>query len=339
MVAPTPPSPPKGKDIGISPFPPPPPSASNLVIANNTNFARNQDNTTLYSRETSIKVETEDPIADTTTATTKPRAGPEPDAYGVANGDEDDMPRPRPQPVKREADIHLILTPPQRLDFTRLSDEIQVKVFEHITKATKFLDHPKAQVGRVQIWNYAPAVKAAREAQETEEDDMYSGDPQPGEIQGDAQKKAPKPIKIDVDSVEATVSSMSVLRDEQNAYFAKWKSTFNKRFADLIVTNQSNFSGGPPRQGQGAPRGGAMAGSRVQQPGMFQYWSHLCKFLREVAQRGPVHHILWRFWLEPLSSRSLILFNTDLALTMNPYSKHGQRLSGRPESHPTISAN
>lgn len=274
MATPTPPSPPKGKDIGIKPFPPPP-SASSLINANNTNFARNQDNTTSYRREIGLKVDTETTIADTTTATTKPRAGPDPDANGVANGDEDDMPRPRPQPVKREADIDLILTPPQRLDLTRLSDEIQVKVFEHITKATKFLDHPKAQVGRVQIWNYAPAVKAAREAQETEDDDIYSAEPQPEDTQGEAQKKQPKPIKIDVDSVEATVSSMSILRDEQNAYFSKWKTTFNKRFADLIVTNQSNFSGGPPRQGQGAPRGGAMAGGRVQQPGMFQAWPHI----------------------------------------------------------------
>lgn len=271
MAAPTPPSPPKGKDIGISPFPPPP-SASNFINANNTNFARNQDSTTSYSREVGLKVDTEDSISGTatTTTTTKQQAGPDPDAEGDANGDEDDMPRPRPQPVKREADIHLILTPPQRLDFTKLSDDIQAKVFEHITKATKFLDHPKAQVGRIQIWNYAPAVKAAREAQEAEEDDIYSADPQPGETRGEVEKKEPKPIKIDVDSVQATVSSMSVLKDEHNAYFAKWKTTFNKRFADLIVTNQSNFSGGPPRQGQGASRGGAMAGSRVQQPGKFR---------------------------------------------------------------------
>lgn len=265
MAAPTPPSPPDGKDIGVAPFPPP--HTSNSTSLNNTNFARNQNNTTTYCREVGLKLEIEDPVADKDTNTAKDPVIPDPDANGDADGDEDDMPRPRPQPTKREVDIHLILTPPQRLDFTKLSDDILAKVFEHITKATKFLNHPKAQVGRVKIWNYAPAVQAAREAQEAEKDDIHSAESKSGEVQGEAEGQKSKPLKIDVDSVEPTVSSMSVLKDEQNAYFAKWKTTFNKRFADLIVTNQSNLGTGPPRQGQGAPRGGAMAGGRPQHQG------------------------------------------------------------------------
>lgn len=272
MAAPSPPSPPKGKDIGIAPFPPP----NNLIHANanNTNFARNQGATATYCREVGLKLDFENSGIDTDTNIAKDPANQavpnqDPDADGDADGDEDDMPRPRPQPVKREADIHIILTAPQRLDFNKLSEEILNKVYEQVAKATKFLDHPKAQVGRVQIWNYAPAVKAAREAQEAEKDDIYSVDPKPGEVQSEAVKVEPNPIRIDVSTVRPTVSSMSVLKSESEAYFAKWKSTFNKRFADLIVVNQPNFGAGLPRQGQGVPRGGAMAGGRPQQQGTF----------------------------------------------------------------------
>lgn len=285
MAAPTPPSPPKGKGIGIDPFPPP--SAPNLnkvnthISTNNTNFSLNQKANASNCREVNPKLDFEESEVDADTNTAKDIANPDPDAEGDADGDGDDMPKPRPQPIKRDADISLILTLPQRLDLTKLSDDIHDKVFEHISKATRFLDHPRAQVGRIQIWNYAPAVKAAIAKKEAEKDDIYSADPKPSQEQGEAEQEKPKAtIKIDVNSVKPTVSSMSVLKDETNAYFAKWKTTFTKRFADLVVANPPNFSAGPPRQGQGAFRGGAMAGGRPQQQGTFPSSLHMAPNFR-----------------------------------------------------------
>lgn len=279
MGAPAPLGPSKGKGIGIEPFPPPRnPNVHNIKTdsaANNTNFALNQGTTTSYCRVGSRKLDNEDSEANTVPNTAKATAGLKADAEGDAEGDDDDMPKPRTQPVKREADISLILTPPQRHDLTRLNEEIHDKVFEQISKATRFLDHPRAQAGRVQIWNYAPAVEAAIVSQEAGRHDIYAADPKPGEERGPTEQEKPKAkIKIDISSVKPTVSSMSVLREETSAYFAKWKTTFNKRFADLSVSNQPSFSAGPPRQGQGAPRGGAMATGRTQQQGMVPSYSH-----------------------------------------------------------------
>ncbi|CAN8103285.1 unnamed protein product [Discula destructiva] len=256
MAAPSPPSPPRGQGTGIAPLPPPLDSGvNNHINANNASFSLNQEGA---SNRKPAKPDLRNPDANIF------------DADG--DGDEDDMPRPRPQPVKRDVDLNLILSQPQLSDFVKLSSEIQDKVLEHITKATKFLDHPAAQAGRVEIWDFSPAVEKAKAeqaarlaAQELEKRNTplnSSGKAQDGEAE---QAKLSPVIRIDVNTVQSHVSSMNVLKDEAATYFNKWKTTLSKRFSDVVVTNQPHFGAGPPRQGQGTPRGGAMTGGRPQQ--------------------------------------------------------------------------
>lgn len=217
-----------------------------------------------------------------------------------AEDDQDDanteMPKPRPQPVKRDADISLVLTPAQRVDMLRLNEAIHAKVEEQIMKPYNYLHVPVSQLNRVKIWNYGPVVAAqmpqsAAEAEASNANTAVSnksttgnangnGDSnKPGKEQGEAQENTTEatPIprfipKVNANSVKPTVSSMSVLKDETTQYFNKWKLTFNKRFNDLVVPNQSSFNGGPSRQGQGVHRGGgagAGAASRFGQQGRF----------------------------------------------------------------------
>lgn len=214
-----------------------------------------------------------------------------------AEDDQDDanteMPKPRPQPVKRDADISLVLTPAQRVDMLRLNEAIHAKVEEQIMKPYNYLHVPVAQLNRVKIWNYGPVVAAHMPQSAAEAGNVNSnastksttgnangnGDfNKPSKEQGEAQENATEasPIprfipKINANSVKPTVSSMSVLKDETTQYFNKWKLTFNKRFNDLVVPNQSSFNGGSSRQGQGVPRGGgagAGSASRFGQQGM-----------------------------------------------------------------------
>lgn len=199
-----------------------------------------------------------------------------------AEDDQDDtnteMPKPRPQPVKRDADISLVLTPAQRLDMLRLNEAIHAKVEEQIMKPYNYLHVPVAQANRVKIWNYGPIVAAqmpqtaaeASTASITASAKLTAGNVNgygdlnnPSKEQGEAQENVTEAIpvprfipKINADSIKPIVSSMSVLKDETTQYFNKWKLTFNKRFNDLVVPIQSNFNGGPSRQGQGVPRGG-----------------------------------------------------------------------------------
>lgn len=223
-------------------------------------------------------------------------------AKDIKNSDveeDPDMPRPRPQPIKRDADISLVLSPAQRVDMVKLNEGILAKLEEQINKPFAFLHYPIAQVNRVKIWNYAPVVakqKAefmAQTGQSADGTDAASTNTAAstnsasgignGELskfglqQGDAKKKAPNEPRfvpnINAESVQPTVSSMSVLKDEATQYFTKWKFTFNKRFGDLIVP-QSSFNVGAPRQGQGASRGGGAGvvhgpAGRVPQQGMF----------------------------------------------------------------------
>lgn len=262
MAAPSPPSPPKGRATSVNlSFPPASvdTTVNNHINTNNANFALNEQQNT--PKATNTKLDDEDNDVDNF------------DVEG--DGDEDGMPRPRPQPVKREADLSIILTPAQMNDFHKLTCDIQDKVFEHISKATRFLDHPAAQAGRIKIWDFGPAVAAAQAKLKTEkpakesENDIPSH-PTNGEDGETEQLEKPEPaIKIDFDSVQPRASSMSVLKDDTTAYFSKWKLTFMKRFGDLIVNNQSNYNAGPSRQGQGGFRGGMMSGGggRPQQQG------------------------------------------------------------------------
>ncbi|KAJ0125015.1 transmembrane and coiled-coil domain-containing protein 4 [Diaporthe amygdali] len=106
--------------------------------------------------------------------------------------------------------------------------------------------------------------------------------PDPEKVQGqdagdadhgadDDDGKAPFVIipEIGANSVEATVPSMSELQKDVSSYFGKWKAAFQKRFNDFVVPKFANSSAGPPGQGQGPPRGGAVgagASGRTQQP-------------------------------------------------------------------------
>lgn len=242
-----------------------------------------------------------------TTTTVKEPKGKDSDAED--DQEESEMPKQRPQPVKRDADISLVLTQAQRLEMVKLNEGIHAKLEEQVVKPYNYLHLPVAQTHRIKIWNYAPAI-AAQTPQRTADIDAVTntsfisstntntngfGDPnKPGKEQLVAQEEtlaaAPSPsplfiFKINVDSINPNVSSMSVLKEEVMQYFNKWKMTFNKRFNDLIVPNQPNFNGGPSRQGQGAPRGGgAGAGpaGRIPQQGMFADFSPLIHLLPSV---------------------------------------------------------
>ncbi|KAI7788732.1 transmembrane and coiled-coil domain-containing protein 4 [Diaporthe eres] len=75
--------------------------------------------------------------------------------------------------------------------------------------------------------------------------------------------------EIGANSIEAAVPSMSELQKDVSSYFGKWKTAFQKRFNDFVVPKFPTSNAGPPGQGQGTPRGGAVgAGSsgRAQQP-------------------------------------------------------------------------
>lgn len=268
MAGPPPSIPPKGSGgIGVEPFPP----SSN----NSSKQDHNKDNQDKH--QTSLKLDFEDSSeVDTDTNTAK-------DLKDTDVEDDSEMPKPRPQPIKREADISLILSPPQRVDLAKLNEGIHFKIEEQVNKPFNFLHYPVAQVNRVKIWNYAPIVAAQMPQQASSRDtainvaksnDNGNGNvTKPGQGQGEAQEDkptAPRFIpKIDANSVQPTAPSMSVLKDEAIQYFNKWKATFNKRFNDLVVPHQPNFIGGPSRQGQGAPRGGGAgagpAGRNLQQ--------------------------------------------------------------------------
>lgn len=201
------------------------------------------------------------------------------------DGQEDtEMPKPRPQPVKRDADISLILTPAQRVDMLRLNEGIHSRLEEQVLKPFNYLHLPVAQTHRVKIWNYGPAVAAqmpkpadaagtssiAATISTTKANTIAGGNASIGnsKTQKDQTESQQEGFpatsiprftpKINADNVNDTVSSMSVLKEEASQYFNKWKITFNKRFNDLVVPSQPSFSGGPPRQGQGAPRGGGV---------------------------------------------------------------------------------
>lgn len=275
MAGPLPPSPSKGPGgIGVEPFPPP----------SSTNNKQDHTKDTKDKHQTSLKLDFEDNSEVDTDANTAK------DLKDTDVEDDSEMPKPRPQPIKREADISLILSPPQRVDMTKLNEGIHSKIEEQINKPFNFLHYPVAQVNRVKIWNYAPIVAAQMPPQTAHNTEAPCGgdvaansakhsgngnvnDTRPGQEQGEAPEGKPQAPcfipKIDANSVKPTAPSMSVLKDEAIQYFNKWKATFNKRFNDLVVPTQPSFNGGPSRQGQGAPRGGGAgpgpAGRNLQQ--------------------------------------------------------------------------
>lgn len=301
MTGLTSPSPAKGTTVGTVVDHRPPSSTASLKPSlsisnqgcNSEKQARNKEQS---NRRAEVQVSCEVGTDDNTDNANKDYKTKDFDAED--DQDDPEMPKQRPQPVKREADISLVLNSAQRLDMVKLNEGIHAKLEEQVVKPFNYLHLPVAQTHRIKMWNYAPAVaiqtrdrpvvvnatSTSALANTTSTGTNGSGDPnKTGNEQVTAQEKAPAAAsatsppfipKIDVDSVRPNVSSMSVLKEEAIQYFNKWKATFNKRFNDLIVPNQPNFNSGPSRQGQGAPRGGgAGAGAgpagRIPQQGMF----------------------------------------------------------------------
>lgn len=202
------------------------------------------------------------------------------DVDTAAGPDADEMPKRPPPPPRRDVDISMIINWQQRLQFDALNQAILANIETQATKPFNFLDHPVAKQHRVKIWNFGPAFAAAvQDTQPTSANDSTADAPKASE-KGDASTKedgaqpsaAPRiVIKVDASSVQSTVPSMNLLREEATQYFNKWKATFLKRCNDLIVPKQSISDTGTSRQGQGALRGGgtgAGRGGRYQQEGM-----------------------------------------------------------------------
>ncbi|PSS00521.1 hypothetical protein BD289DRAFT_450297 [Coniella lustricola] len=193
----------------------------------------------------------------------------QPDTEVEGDGDAAEMPKPRLPPVRREIDISSILNSSQRVELTRLSEAILAKLEENLQKPFNFLDHPVAQVNRVQIFNYAPVVAAqkaefdAANKTSTEASSAPANGMKQDTIPEDGEAPESKPQfvpKIDVNSVKPMPSTMSVLKDDTNLYFNKWKHALHKRLNDLITPSQSTSSAGSSRQGQGGSRGGGAGG-------------------------------------------------------------------------------
>lgn len=95
----------------------------------------------------------------------------DPDPISANEGDETDinsndpdsnMPSNRQRVVpKREADISVILTTAHRADLTTLVDSIMEKLALQSTRPFDHLHLAVAQVNRVKVWNYGPAMEAA----------------------------------------------------------------------------------------------------------------------------------------------------------------------------------
>lgn len=200
------------------------------------------------------------------------------EADAEADIDVEEMPKRPPPPPKRDVDISIILNWQQRLQFDALNQAILANIEAQALKPFNFLDHPIAKNHRVKIWKFGPAIAAAQDAQPSSADGptmdaktIAKDDASAKE--GEAEDNAcPRIVSIDVDSVQSTVPSMKILKEEAAQYFNKWKVTFSKRCNDLTVPRQSVSDACASRQGQGAFRGGgtgAFRSGRHQQEGMF----------------------------------------------------------------------
>lgn len=124
----------------------------------------------------------------------------------------------------------------------------------------------------VQEQDDAGVISHPGETETTPDPDTAQGqDAGNTDVGADDDGKAPSIIipEISANSVEAAVPSMSELQKDVNSYFGKWKAAFQKRFNDFIVPKLPNSNTGPPGQGHGAPRGGAVGvcpSNRTQQP-------------------------------------------------------------------------
>lgn len=211
-----------------------------------------------------------------------------------AEGDNEDMPKGRPQPIRRDADISIILNPVQRADLNKLVEGILTNIETQIMKPFNFLHVPVAQANRVQIWDFSAAVAEARRkkaakkaAEEAAGNTTTTGAAFASSASASSNNKASQnsketqtdvfkdkdedKIRIDVNSVKPHVSSMSGMKDENVNYFNKWKAITLKRISDLVVYSQPNSGIGASRQGQGAPRGdgAGVPANNQQQQGMY----------------------------------------------------------------------
>lgn len=226
------------------------------------------------------------------------------DADAELDVDADEMPKRPLPPPKRDVDISPVLNWQQRLQFDALNQGILANIEAQAMKPFKFLDHPVAKQHRVKVWDFGPAFAAAQAAQPPPGPEnnnpttpttgggdeaaaattFATGDGGTTKEDG-AEHSSPEPctaIQVDVNSVQAVVPSMNLLKEEATQYFNKWKATFLKRCNDLVVPKQSISDAGTSRQGQGALRGGgtgAGRGGKLPQEGMSSSLQHQASFL------------------------------------------------------------